>query len=339
MLRFLIRLTSVAIIASLPIPIQGQARTASGRVTWTARTWRESVKARLGPEQTEKISRSFRVGPNGTLEISNVSGDMVINAGGTDTITVDAVKRVRERESDARDQLARTTVTMTERSGRVEVRAQFTGRNLRTSVDFTVTAPAGTLVIAHSVSGDVKITGIAGEVRAETISGDVTATGTPRVSLAKTVSGDVTVAGVSTQEDLRASSVSGEVRIHSSKARGIDADAVSGDIRLGDVTCERASARSLSGSIDFTGPLARNGRYEFRSHSGSIRLTLAGDVGFELDAQTFSGSVRSDLPVTLRAGEAVGGRPSRRGIRGVHGDGSAQLLLNSFSGDITIGKK
>ena len=65
---------------------------------------------------------------------------------------------------------------------------------------------------------------------------------------------------------------------------------------------ERVEARSVSGNIEFDAPLSKGGRYEFTSHSGDIRLAVLGSTGFELDANTFSGSVRSDLPVTLRSG-------------------------------------
>ena len=58
--------------------------------------------------------------------------------------------------------------------GRVEVRVSYTGNNNRVSVDFEVTAPAGTTVIAHSVSGDVRVTGIRGDVRVDSVSGDIT---------------------------------------------------------------------------------------------------------------------------------------------------------------------
>ena len=60
----------------------------------------------------------------------------------------------------------------------------------------------------------------------------------------------------------------------------------------------------MSGNIEFDAPLTKGGRYEFTSHSGNVRIVLSGNTGFELDADTFSGSVRSDLPVTLRADRA-----------------------------------
>ncbi len=148
MIRFFIRLTALAIVASLPIPLQAQK-----------------------PEATEKISKSFKVGPSGAIDINNVSGTVVVNPGGADVIVVDALKRVRGNVADAKDQLARTTVEIAERAGRVEVRTVYTGQNLKVSVDYTVTAPAGTTVSARTMSGDIMVTGIKGEVRADTMSG------------------------------------------------------------------------------------------------------------------------------------------------------------------------
>ena len=83
-------------------------------------------------------------------------------------------------------------------------------------------------------------------------------------------------------------------------------------------------------------------RYEFTSHSGDVRLILSGNTGFELDADTFSGSVRSDIPVTLRTvGQTRSGerRSSPRAIRGTYGDASAILSVRSHSGSVIITKK
>jgi DUF4097 and DUF4098 domain-containing protein YvlB len=339
MYRFFIRLVTVVIVAFLPYPLYAQEPAATQRPAWRAMSWHASYEARQGPETTEKIVNRFKVGPNGTLEISNLAGRIVVSAGGSDTIVVDAVKRVRSREGDVKNQMERTVVNMSERAGRVEVRTTYSGRSPRAAVDYTVTAPAGTSVYAHSISGDIKITGITGEVRADAVSGDVEAVSTPGATLVRSVSGNASVSGVSNPNELRASSVSGTVTVRGAKVRSLDADTISGDVRLTDATCDRVTARSISGSLSFEGPLAKNGRYEFKSQSGDISLALAGAPGFELDASTFSGNVRSDLPVTAGAGDAQGGRRSHRGLHGVHGDGSAQLVLTSFSGDITIAKK
>ena len=46
----------------------------------------------------------------------------------------------------------------------------------------------------------------------------------------------------------------------------------------------------------FSGALARNGRYELKSFSGEVRVILAGNTGFEVDANSFSGDVAARPP-------------------------------------------
>ena len=139
------------------------------------------------------------------------------------------------------------------------------------------------------------------------------------------------------------STVSGSVIASGLKVRALEAGSVSGDVRLSGMQVERVEAKSVSGNIDFDAPLAKAGRYEFTSHSGNVRVVISGNTGFELDADTFSGSVRSDVPVTLRT---VGRNDpdrrrgaSNRAIRGSYGDASAILSIRSHSGSVVITKK
>src|SRR5262249_39040317 len=198
--------------------------------------------------------------------------------------------------------------------------------------------PSGAAASIRTVSGNVHVTNVRGEVRAESVSGDVVASATARLALIKSVSGGVHVTDASADGEATVSTVSGDLRIRGLKGRSVDIGSVSGDVSLVDVECERADIRSVSGNIEYSGPLARNGRYRMSSHLGLLRLAIAGNTGFELEATTFSGSVRSDIPVTLRTG-ASGPPRITRSIRGSFGDASAIVTLQSFSGDITVTKR
>ena len=67
---------------------------------------------------------------------------------------------------------------------------------------------------------------------------------------------------------------------------------------------------------------------------------LAGNTGFEVQANSFSGNVRSDFAVDRRAGAGEGrGAVNPRTIRGAVGDGSAMLVLRAFSGNISITRR
>jgi len=306
-------------------------------------------ESRQGPEQIEKVSQTFKVGDGAGLDLSHLSGDIRVTGGSGSEIKVDATKRVRHRNADEGKRLLEALrVDINNFNGRVEVRTiyprrgQF-GNNISASVDYVITVPANATVALKSISGDISVTSVKGEVRAETVSGNVNITSTPNVAIAKTISGDVTARDIGTQTSLVLSTVSGTVIGTGLKVRALEAGTVSGDVRLTGSEIERLEARSLSGNIEFDAPLAKGGRYEFMSHSGNVRIVLSGNTGFELDADTFSGNVRSDVPVTLRAPgrpEGQGRRgTSNRAIRGSYGDASAFLQVRSHSGSVVISKK
>jgi DUF4097 and DUF4098 domain-containing protein YvlB len=255
-------------------------------------------------------------------------------------VSIEAVKRARGDGG----QLSSVRIDVEERGGSVYVRTTHTGRNEHVSVDYTITMPATAAADVHSVSGNVKATGIRGSVRVESVSGNVTATDTPKLEAAKSVSGDVTLSGVTTEGDLSAGSVSGNVVARTVKVHALDIGSVSGDLTAVDVACDRLTAKSVSGSVDYTGAITKGGTYDINVHSGDVRLKLANPAGFVLNANSFSGSIRSDLPLTI-GGDSSRDRGGRRGgtdnhtMRATYGDGSATLTVRTFSGDIVISKR
>lgn len=274
--------------------------------------------------------RTFAVGDGATLDIANVAGDVRIVAGAGDAIVVEAVRRSRgERRGGA------ARIEMRQVGNRVEVRTRGSASRRSTgAVDYTVTVPRTAAVLARSVSGGVSLTGVDGEARLESVSGRVEAMRAANVALAKSVSGDVTVRDATAAATLTLTSVSGTVVASGIRGRGLDATTVSGDVRLSDVSASRVFAKAVSGDIDFGGAPAGGGRYEFTAHSGDVRLRLPAGASFDLQADTFSGRLSSDFAVTLRSTRT--GRGATRALRGVAGDGAAQLVVRSFSGDVTL---
>jgi len=270
----------------------------------------------------------------------------VVTGGAGDEVSIEAVKRTRGDRSE----LAAVRITVDERAGRVEVRTEGeqnrsnrSRRGSQVSVDYTVTVPSSASADLHSVSGSMRVAGVHGSVRAETVSGNVTTTDAPKLEVAKSISGDVSLTGAAAEGDLSAASVSGSVTARGLRAHGLDLGSISGDIILSDVTCDRLGIKSVSGSVEYAGSILKGGRYEINSHSGSVRLTLANPPGFELTANSFSGTIRSDFPLII-GGDRDRDRGRRRGadnrsIRATFGDGSATVTIRTFSGDIVVAKR
>ena len=297
-------------------------------------------------EQTDRQTKTVKIGTDGELSLSNISGDIVVTRGNGGDATIEIGKTARARTADeARELLGLVNVTVTERTGRAEVRTTYPQgdemrrngrRNFNISVNYTVTAPAGTRLTVNSISGSIRVSDIKGDVAANSVSGTVRVANGGRISAAKSVSGDVEIIETQTDGAIDVQSISGGVTLRKVAARRIDVGSVSGAVTVQDTQSERVEAHSVSGSVEFGGTLAKGGRYELNSHSGDVRVILSGATGFELEANSFSGTLHSDLPLKVQGNDD---RSRRRSLQGVFGDGSAVLNVTTFSGSVTISRK
>jgi DUF4097 and DUF4098 domain-containing protein YvlB len=309
---------------------------------------RRAAQQRAYPaRQEERVTRTLNIGGRGELTISNLAGDIVITRRGGDEVQIEAVKIARGRtDEEARESLKLVTVGFTERSGRGEVRTSYpherqanTRRNVNVSVNFTVSAPENTRITVKTLSGNVNASDIKGELSLVTTSGNVTITNAGRISEARSTSGHVEVTSVTTENALELTSISGNVVARRVKAPRMELETVSGRVIMEDVDVPRIDAQSIAGEIEFSGRLARNGRYDFNSHAGNVRLAVVGDTGFEFDANSFSGTVRSDITLKDESSSEGRGRAGRRSLQGVFGDGSALVDVTTFSGSVILTRK
>jgi len=124
------------------------------------------------------------------------------------------------------------------------------------------------------------------------------------------VSGNVAVVGA--QGNVKAGSVSGDVRLERLRAASIEARSVSGQIE--------ASIESLAGS----------GSLSFKTVSGDVKLELPRGLDADLSMSSVSGQLDSDFQLTL------GGRTSRRRIEARIGRGGRDLDVTTVSGDVRL---
>jgi hypothetical protein len=148
------------------------------------------------------------------------------------------------------------------------------GRRRRGSVDFEVRLPRRLKLSANSVSGDVEVNGVGDEVRA---------------------------------------------------------GSVSGNVRLERVRAPRVSASSVSGDVDvqidaLTGP----GDLRFTSVSGNVSLQLPRSLDADFTLRTVSGELESDFRLILQ------GPMNRRSLSGRIGRGGRDLHLTTVSGDVRL---
>lgn len=313
--------------------------------------WRASIvaltigAAAAASGQTEELVRTIPMAPGGQFTLSNISGDITIAGTDDDALTLRVTKRLGDpgaaaSEATAREALDRVEIEIRERGGRVAVETEyprrgladvFSGGRAAVAVDYDVTVPRGVGVAIESISGSVTVENIDGETSIETVSGDVRLASVPRLAEVEMVSGDLQMTDVGSDDEVSAEAVSGRITIDGVRAPRLDVSTVSGTLALTRVEARRVDVETVSGPVTFDGALDADGRYRFESHSGDIRVTVPAGTEFDLEAQSFSGALESNAPITVR----VAGRGDRtvelttgRAIRG---------FTARFRGDVTTG--
>ena len=301
-----------------------------------------ALPAAAQTDVTERFSKTAHLDQDGTFDLTNVTGDIVITGTTGRDVTIDAIKRVeRPNPRAARVLLAMIDIQVTEQANRLEVRTIVPRpRNFPGSVDFTVSVPEDANVIVKTMTGSIRASNIKGELRADTVAGSISASGVRKLAALKCVTGDVEITDAGADDPVTGSTVSGNIMVRGLRARAVQLTSVSGNIHIEDAQIERMVVKTVQGNLDFSGDLARSGRYEFNSHSGDIRLVLSGNTGFEVLANTFSGMVRSDFAFNRRRPGAEGSAvQGPRTLRGAFGDASAMVALRAFSGNISLARR
>ncbi len=323
-----------------PVPPAPAPRERAGASREAERARARVFVGRMGPQHRgpwievsgDPLTASFSGSSGDVLELSNTAGDVVIvSARGGEGRIVARRKAGGRTDAEARALLERMHLGVTKHAQRVVVRSEPADSASMYRLDYEITLPKGMGVNVKNVSGSVALTDVDGDVRVEALSGGITGRGLSRLRSMRTMSGDIAVEASTLIGEANLQTVSGSVKASSLKANSLTLGSVSGDILVKDAGCDRVNVRTVNGNIEFASPALGGGRYELKTHAGSIVvLTGAKSAGFDFEAQTFKGRVRSDV--------GGGGREDARQLSGRIGDGSAFFDLTSFVGNIHIRK-
>ena len=272
-------------------------------------------------EAPSRIDTTFAFNRNGAVDLTEISGDVIVNAWDRNEARVRAyAERGRIRSSISASRLSLETESVRGRVGDSKME---------------VWIPVGARVVARSTSGDVTVKGTKSPVDARSTSGDVVVTdATDRITI-ESVSGDVRASQLS--GDVRSESVSGTIEIRDATGP-VRAETTSGDVSLLNVTSRNVYATTVSGEVEYDGTIDNTGRYEFHAHSGDIRLEIPESANAQFSIETFSGSLDSEFSITLQPGQRTTGRPRRFEFALGNGSG-ARVIAESFSGDIVLARR
>jgi DUF4097 and DUF4098 domain-containing protein YvlB len=288
----------------------------------------------------DRETKTVRLGAAGALELRTVGGNITVSAGSGNDATVEIVRTSRGRtDADAKTGLERVKVEVDQQSERATVSVQYPS-DIRppysVSVSYNVKAPAGTRLTISTLGGNITVSDIKGDMSTSTHGGNTTITNARGVT-AKSLGGTMTFTGIDSDGTVQAETLGGNLDFRKVKARRVQASTVGGDVSATDVTCDNADLGTMGGNVTFSGALSRSGRYELHTNGGDVTFTPSSGAGYELQASTFAGDIRTE-GVTMQIRGSVTGRGPNRSLRGTVGDGSALVILRTFSGTVTVKK-
>jgi len=238
----------------------------------------------------QDFRKSYEIGQGGSISVRNVSGDVTVTGYEGSAVLVLGFKEGPDRD--------RVSVEDNSAGNNVDVRARYPENcDCNASIRFEVKVPRANYKFdpISSVSGDVEVTGVSGDLQA------------------RSTSGNVTVRGV---------------------AGAVNARSTSGNVHVGEIT-GTVSGKSTSGNVEVEiAQLSGAGDMEFASTSGNVRVKMPGNLDADVRMSTTSGGLKTDFPLTIeepergsghRAAGRVGG--GSRNLRLSSTSGSVSLLM------------
>ena len=194
-----------------------------------------------------------------------------------------------------------------------------------TSISYEIVVPDDTKVKSHTGSGSQEISGVTGPVEVGTGSGSLKLTDVGGAVSARSGSGSIIADGIA--GSFEAHSGSGKVRLTQTAPGDVVVITGSGSSELHGVV---GALRVKAGSGRIVVDGQQTGAWNLDTGSGSVRVSLPEGAAFELDAESSSGGINIEHPLTVQ------GKISKRHLRGTVRGGGELLAIDTGSGSIRI---
>lgn len=211
------------------------------------------------------------------LVLNNIMGNIKINRGSTNEVTINAVKEVKVKKRDKDKPFNEVTIQIDTTSDFISVATTINEYNTsifqkggtNAEVHYTITVPETMDLEIENISGNVVINNITGDINIELVNGDIDLTGVTGRIVTDIANGDIS-ADIDSTQGMDLNTVNGSVRLNLSeelKAR------VKADVANGRITYEQLKFSSLF------------------EEKGSFRGTL-GTSDVEINIDIVNGKVR-----------------------------------------------
>jgi len=264
------------------------------------------------------VDETHPIKAQGRIDVSNVAGSIEVATWSRNEV------RITGELGEGTEKLE---VSGDPGSMTVEVVTPKNARHLD-DTQLSLTVPAGVTLKLASVSADIKVEGVQGDVAANSVSGDLTLDLKSKAVNVRTVSGQIQLHAPATHAMVN--TVSGDVEARELSG-SLQLETVSGDVHLEGGRFDKGEFKSISGDLELQMSLSKDAQLSGESLSGDIRLLLPADTSAAVSLHSFSGTLHSGF----EAGRSAS-RDRGKKLDFTLAGGNARVDLSSFSGDIDV---
>ncbi len=298
-----------------------------------------AAEAAAKEKYEEKFEKTVSLAKDGKVTLKNITGSIDVKSWNKGEVKIDATKISRASTLDkAKENVGLVKIEVEKEGNTLRIKTKYpeggktwNRRSLNVSVKYSLMIPAKASVKIESVTGNVDLEKIGGAVKVNLVTGGIVVKKADKGVDCETVTGKIDLQDIT--GDVFIEAVTGKITV--SHIRGsIEANVVTGRIELRDVSeASVVDGNTVTGKVIYDGKINRDGRYTLKTHTGRIEMILPADSGFDLEANTFSGSITSDFDIK------ISGKISKKRISGVVNKGGPLVKLSTFSGSVYLKKK
>ncbi len=256
----------------------------------------------------ETIERQFQVEGTASVQINNVNGSIMVQPGPAGEVSIKAVQRGNRPAPVEIGQAEDGSVYVQVKQVEKKLNVSWL-RPDRSRVDFHVTVPEESDLVAKTVNGATNIKGVRGTLEIGAVNGGIEVAD---------LSGDIKISTVNGK--ISGSRVSGEGKLKT----------VNGKIHIADSNLPSLTAGTVNGSIRIDTPIGE-GPYELKTVSGNVKILTDDAPAGRVHFKSVSGSMRVNNRRIGKNGNVSGG-PSRKVF--TFGKGGPDFYFKSVSGNL-----
>lgn len=249
----------------------------------------------------QKFEKTVQLDKKGKVWLRNISGEVEVKTWNKAEVKIDALKvSTGSSLAKAKENVEKVKIQVEKEGDVLRIKTDYPEHKFKSfdvSVNYNLTVPSLASLELNTVSGNVDVEKAGGKVEVEVVSGDIVIRGADDRVECKTVSGDIVLQQV--KGNVYSKTVSGNVEVRGVRG-SLEVETVSGDLKMEEVSsAQDIKAKTLSGETFYQGEFREDGHYSFKSHSGDIHLNIPASSSFSLEASTFSGEIDCDFEIVL----------------------------------------